>query len=251
VLCVAHPAPSIGQDSKSQFSDETLTNFEPGDFNRKIYFKHKLEFSLDTGWLPNNIPFLFNPLMGEKWAQNPLDYALVPIIFPLRWHWGNIAAPSFIRGNTDLTFSGSYTVIPRGPERLYAAFMFGVRRNFVQPNWRVVPYVEARGGVGYTDAKGPKGVLYAQGQDLTFKFHTRRRSALQLEFPLQHFERCCLHARLECVFVTAESLRLWNKCLRSDFWYHGWIGQTSMTRLALSYGAPDSVQSTSRSILHL
>jgi hypothetical protein len=45
--------------------------------------------------------------------------------------------------------------------------MLGVRRNFVQRNWRVVPYVEARGGVGYTDAKGPEGVKYAQGQDLT------------------------------------------------------------------------------------
>ena len=44
----------------------------------------------------------------------------------------------------------------------------GIRRNFVQRNWRIVPYFEARGGVGMIDAKGPKGVLYAQGQDLTF-----------------------------------------------------------------------------------
>jgi hypothetical protein len=167
-VCLAQPKPSIAQDSKSKFSGETLAKLEPGDFNRKIYFKHKLEFSLDTGWLPNNIPFIFDPFMGEKWARVPLDYTLVPLIFSVRWHWGNIAAPSFIRGNTDLTFSGSYTAIPRGPEHLFTAFMFGVRRNFVQPNWRVVPYVETRGGVGYTDAKGPEGVLYAQGQDLTF-----------------------------------------------------------------------------------
>jgi lipid A 3-O-deacylase PagL len=108
--------------------------------------------------------------MGQKWDRTPLDYTLVPLILSLRWHWGNIAAPSFIRGNTDLTFSACYTDIPRGPEHLYAAFMFGVRRNFVQPNWRVVPYAEARGGVGYTDAKGPYGVPWAQGQDLTFNF---------------------------------------------------------------------------------
>jgi hypothetical protein len=31
-----------------------------------------------------------------------------------------------------------------------------------------VPYFEARGGVGDINAKGPSGVLYAQGQDLTF-----------------------------------------------------------------------------------
>jgi Lipid A 3-O-deacylase (PagL) len=170
VLCVARAELSIGQDSNNHISDETLLKVEPVDFNRNIYFKHKLEVSLDTGWLPNNIPFLFDPFIGEEWSTTPLNYTLVPLIFSLRWHWGNIAAPSFIRGNTDLTFSLSYTDIPRGPEHLYAAYMFGVRRNFVQPNWRVVPYVEARGGVGYTDAKGPEGVLYAQGQDLTFNF---------------------------------------------------------------------------------
>jgi Lipid A 3-O-deacylase (PagL) len=162
------PATSIAQDSKSECWDEALLKSEPVDFNKKIYFKHKLEFALDAGWLPNNIPFIFDPLMGEKWARVPLDYTLVPFIPSLRWHWGNVAGPSFIRGNTDLTFSLSYTDIPRGPEHLYTAFMFGVRRNFVQPNWRIVPYVEARGGVGYTDAKGPEGVLYAQGEDLTF-----------------------------------------------------------------------------------
>jgi Lipid A 3-O-deacylase (PagL) len=168
LLCL--PLPSIGQDSKTQPSIEASQNFETADSNRKIYFRHKLELSLDTGWLPNNIPFIFDPFMGQKWDRTPLDYTLVPLILSLRWHWGNVAAPSFIRGNTDLTFSASYTDIPRGPEHLYAAFMFGVRRNFVQPNWRIVPYVEARGGVGYTDAKGPYGVPWAQGQDLTFNF---------------------------------------------------------------------------------
>lgn len=170
VACLAQTTRAIGQDAKREFSDDTLLKSEPTDFNRKIYFKHKLEFSLDAGWLPNNIPFIFDPLMGEAWARVPLNYTLVPFIFSLRWNWGDVAGPSFIRGNTDLTFSLSYTDIPRGPEHLYASFMFGVRRNFVQPNWRVVPYVEARGGVGYTDAKGPYGVLYAQGQDLTFNF---------------------------------------------------------------------------------
>jgi hypothetical protein len=170
LLCLAPYVLAIGQDSKRQFSDEPVLGSESADFNRNIYFKHKLEFSLDTGWLRNNIPFIFDPFMGEKWAQVPMDYTLVPIIPSLRWHWGNVAGPSFIRGNTDLTFSLSYTDIPRGPEHLYASFMFGARRNFVQPSWRIVPYVEAQGGVGYTDAKGPYGVLYAQGQDLTFNF---------------------------------------------------------------------------------
>lgn len=63
--------PSTGQDSLI----EGLQNSET-DSNRRIYFKHKLEFSLDTGWLPNNIPFIFDPFMGEKWDRTPLDYTL-------------------------------------------------------------------------------------------------------------------------------------------------------------------------------
>ena len=44
----------------------------------------------------------------------------------------------------------------------------GIRRNFVHTNWKVAPYFDVRLGVGNIDAKGPQGVLYAQGQDLTF-----------------------------------------------------------------------------------
>jgi hypothetical protein len=44
----------------------------------------------------------------------------------------------------------------------------GIRRNFVPRNSRVAPYFDIRLGLGLIDAKGPKGVLYAQGQDFTF-----------------------------------------------------------------------------------
>ena len=44
--------------------------------------------------------------------------------------------------------------------------------NFIPSNWRVVPYFEMRGGIGNIDARGPRGVLYAQGQDLTFTYMT-------------------------------------------------------------------------------
>jgi len=81
---------------------------------------------------------------------------------------GNIRGPSILRGNTDLTFTGSFTAIPRGPETRYGAYDMGLRRNFVQPNWRIVPYFEIRGGLGWINAKGPKGVPFAQGQDFTF-----------------------------------------------------------------------------------
>ena len=163
---LSHPV--HGQDSTSPPPVQTLRNSKSDDFNRAIYYRNKLEFSLETGWLPNNIPFVFDFLVNSPYTQWPLHYTLVPNIASIRWHIDNIWGWGFLRGNTDFTFSGAYTAIPRGPETRYLAFNYGIRRNFIQRNWRIVPYFDARGGVGKINAKGPDGVLYAQGQDLTF-----------------------------------------------------------------------------------
>ena len=47
----------------------------------------------------------------------------------------------------------------------------GIRRNFVPHNWRIAPYFDVRLGLGNIDAKGPKGVSWAQGEDFTFTFN--------------------------------------------------------------------------------
>jgi hypothetical protein len=138
------------------------------DFNRDVYYKNKLEFSLETGWLPNNIPFVFDFLVGSKYTTWPLHYTLVPNIASVRWQLDNLWGWKFLRGNTDFSFSGSYTAIPRGAETRYFAFEYGIRRNFVPYRWRVIPYVEGRGGIGNINAKEPYGIEYAQGQDMTF-----------------------------------------------------------------------------------
>lgn len=162
---------SFADDQNNISSDIPSSKQEPSDFNDQIYYKNKLELSFDMGWLPYNTPFIFNHLMGDEWARVPLDYTVAPLILSLRWQLYDVTGPLFLRGNCDLTFSGSYTIIPQGPESRYAAYMMGIRYNFVQPNWRIAPYVEARFGVGFVDAKGPEGVKYAQGQDLTFNMN--------------------------------------------------------------------------------
>jgi Lipid A 3-O-deacylase (PagL) len=156
-----------GQDSTTSPPDKARRDSKL-DFNRTIYYKNKLEFSLETGWLPNNIPFVFDFLVNSPYTMYPLHYTLLPNIASLRWQIDNIWGWKFLRGNTDFTFSGSYTDVARGPETRYFAFDYGIRRNFIPRNWRIVPYFEARGGVGDINAKEPYGVLYAQGQDLTF-----------------------------------------------------------------------------------
>lgn len=160
--------PISGDGSRSALAVLGKPVSRPPDFNKEIYYRNKTEFSLESGYLPINIPFVFDILVDSPYTKWPLQYTLVPTAASLRWHVDGIWGWSVLRGNTDLTFSGSFTSIPRGAETRYGTFEFGIRRNFIQPRWRVVPYFDSRGGVGNIDARQPLGVLYAQGQDLTF-----------------------------------------------------------------------------------
>jgi Lipid A 3-O-deacylase (PagL) len=172
LACLTRPALSMGQDSAPPPSDEVrvlqTSRHGPADFNTDIYYRNKLEFSLETGALPINIPFVFDVFIGGDYSRRPLHYTLVPIFPSLRWQMGDVRGPGILRGNTDLTATLSYTAIPRGPETRYGAFNLGVRRNFVHRNWRTAPYFEFRAGAGFINAKGPDGVAWAQGQDFTF-----------------------------------------------------------------------------------
>jgi len=164
--------PAFAEEAGIQQVQGSSAQSEPEDFNRKIYFKNKLEFAADAGFLNNNMPFIFNTFTEGTWdrPRGAPDYTLIPLTLSLRWHLDDLGGPWFLRGNTDVTFSGNYTFIPEGPESYYVSFMTGARYNFVQPNWRVAPYIEGRVGLGFTDARGPQGVQYAQGQDFTFTF---------------------------------------------------------------------------------
>jgi Lipid A 3-O-deacylase (PagL) len=169
-LCLPYPTASLGQDSTGHTSDRSFLVSKSDDLDNSIYYTNKLEFSLETGWLPINIPFVFDCFVGDSYNETPLQYTLAPILASLRWQMGDVRGPSILRGNFDLSFSGAFTLIPRGPETHYWAYDMGIRRNFVRRNWRTAPYFDIRLGVGRIDAKGPKGVEWAQGQDLTFTF---------------------------------------------------------------------------------
>lgn len=156
------------ENSKIQPTDLSVKALKPPDFNQEIYYRNKLEFSLEGGWLPINVPFPLDIFVGDAYNTYPLKYTLVPIFASLRWQINGLSGPWVLRGNWDLTFTGSITAVPRGPENHYLSYIMGIRRNFVHRNWRTAPYFDIRLGVGNIDAKGPKGVAYAQGQDLTF-----------------------------------------------------------------------------------
>jgi hypothetical protein len=168
LACIALSPSSLAQNSILSTQNPVLRPHELPDFNESIYYRNKLEYSQELGVLFVNIPFVFDAFVGDDYSTKPLHYTLVPIFPSLRWHMGKLNGPSILRGNTDMTLTLSFTAIPRGPETRYPAFDLGFRRNFVHRNWRTAPYFEARGGVGFIDASGPRGVRYGQGQDLTF-----------------------------------------------------------------------------------
>jgi lipid A 3-O-deacylase PagL len=165
------PQPAAMSDSSREnlkVAAVEISRASKPDLNRNIYYKNRLDFSLDGGWLPINIPFVFDVFLGDGYTKTPLSYTLVPIIASVRWQMDDVGGPWIFRGNWDLTTSAAVTLIPRGPETRYFAWIMGLRRNFVPRHGRIAPYFDGRLGLGNINAKEPAGVLYAQGQDFTF-----------------------------------------------------------------------------------
>lgn len=92
---------------------------DASDSNRNFYYGNRLELSLEGGYMPHNIPFVFDRLVGIPDRMVPLKYTLAPFIASLRWQFTDIGGWWIFRGNWDMSFSGSYTMIPRGPETRY------------------------------------------------------------------------------------------------------------------------------------
>lgn len=184
LVCLAAAGYAFAQDPATPTSIETSktaaqSEFErdSSDFNREIYYRNKLEASFDVGFYPWNVPFVFDPLIGQccRRPQGTTDYTLIPLTLQLRWHLTDISGRSFWRGNTEFTLGGTYTSIAKGPESYYGAFLIGLRYNFVQPDWKLVPYTDVHGGFGWTNAQQPYEKAHnlawvGQGQDFTFTF---------------------------------------------------------------------------------
>lgn len=164
------PMPSEHGDNPGEGSKSPVVSVRPSPpaHSNEFFYKNKLEFSLEGGWLPINIPFVFDVFLGDGYTMTNLKYTLVPLIASIRWETGNPDGPWIFRGNWDLEASGAAVVIPRGPETHYFAFILGFRRNFVPRSGRIAPYFDGRLGMGAINAKEPLGVLYAQGQNFTF-----------------------------------------------------------------------------------
>jgi len=113
---------------------------------------------------------------GVSWSnvrsgQPNQAYTVVPISLTASLKLDDVSLDHFLggylRGYSEFFFRGDYEQIVHGPENHYEGVMVGPRYNFVQPGWKIVPYVEGGVGLGFADSNPAEGGL---GQDFNFTF---------------------------------------------------------------------------------
>jgi len=113
---------------------------------------------------------------GVSWSnvrsgQPNQAYTIVPVTLSASLRLDDISLDNFLggwlRGYTEFFFRGDYQQIVHGPENHVEDFMVGPRYNFVQPGWKLIPYIEGGVGIGFADSNPQQGGL---GQDFNFSF---------------------------------------------------------------------------------
>ena len=159
----------MGQDATAAPSDEVIAVSTPApDFNRDIYYRNKLEFSLETGGFSYQYSICLRRLRRRRLLAKASSLHLGSYL-----SFASLAHGRHKGSRDSAREDGSYGhhlcyCDSKGTGEDLRTFDLGVRRNFVHRNWRTAPYFEFRLGAGLIDAKEPEGVSYAQGQDFTF-----------------------------------------------------------------------------------
>jgi hypothetical protein len=131
-----------------------------------FYARGRWEFGLESTYSFTVIPNPFFAIAG-LYNKNSLDYKLATQILSLRYQLTNPSGWSFLRGNWEISGLAIGSTIVEGPESYFAGLGAGLRYYFVQPRARLVPFLEVRGGAGFTDSRGYHD---AQQQDFTFSY---------------------------------------------------------------------------------
>jgi len=100
-------------------------------------------------------------------------YTLVPIVFTASLKLDDVGLDNYLggwlRGYSEFYFSGGYYQIVHGPEDHFEGIMVGPRYNFVQPGWKIIPFIGAGVGIGFINSRPQFGGM---GEDFNFSFET-------------------------------------------------------------------------------
>ncbi len=108
-------------------------------------------------------------------------YTIVPIQLTASLKLDDVSldnmAGGIFRGYSEFFFRGQYDQIVHGPETHYEGLLVGPRYNFVQPGWKIIPFVEGGVGFGFADSNPQAGGL---GQDFNFSFEVAAGAKYQI-----------------------------------------------------------------------
>jgi opacity protein-like surface antigen len=112
---------------------------------------------------------------GGLWSNVRNDddkaYTIIPINLTASLRLDDVSLDhelgGILRGYSEFFFRADYDQIVHGPETHYEGVIVGPRYNFVQPNWKVIPYIEGGVGIVFADSNPKAGGL---GEDFNFTF---------------------------------------------------------------------------------
>ncbi len=120
---------------------------------------------------------------GVEWsnirASHQDGYTMIPANLTVALKIDDVSLDNvfdgILRGNTEFLFQGYGDMITHGPSGMtrIVGMNYGPRYNFVQPGWKVVPYIEALVGFGFADSNptvDASGTAHGLGQDFNFTF---------------------------------------------------------------------------------
>jgi opacity protein-like surface antigen len=112
-------------------------------------------------------------LFSNVRVNTPASYTMIPVNITASLKLDDVGLDNFLggwlRGYSEFYFNGGYFGIASGPENYYAGIMVGPRYNFVQPGWKIIPFISGGVGLGFANAQAQLGGL---GQDFNFSFET-------------------------------------------------------------------------------
>jgi len=124
----------------NSLTKEVLTHVES---TQPLFTMDRIEFSAQTGALFSPIGLGPNtPTYNVSQTDLRLGWMLTSPSGKGEWYDGNVEAIAELATGVVFSHYGSFSVGPTGL----------VRYNFVQPNWKVVPYIQAGAGFVYSDA---------------------------------------------------------------------------------------------------
>jgi hypothetical protein len=162
--------PRIANAQTNTQSAETFTN---------VFAVGRWEGSLDSG-------VLFSPVIAT-YQRPTINYTITSLRFGTML--SDLKGSGWLRGNFELAGEGFGSAIFQGPGQYIAGVTFWGRYNFVQPDWRLVPFLQAGAGLTATDIS--RGIV---GQTFQFnlnigvgaRYFLAERWSLNLECRYQH-----------------------------------------------------------------